>query len=109
MKNLIKTSLYLLSLISLFISCGDLSKKGAWSSADMDKCKSEIKDGMYEEVGIAEVEKFLTSFGTNAEKISACMCEEFEKKYSSFEEADNDPELQSMSEQEAGEMMRACF
>ena len=63
MKNLMKTSLYLLSITFLFISCGDSSKKGAWSSSDMDKCKSEIKKGMYEDDGKEEVDEMLSSFG----------------------------------------------
>ena len=107
MKNLMKTSLYLLSFTFLFISCGDSSKKGAWSSSDMDKCKSEIKKGMYEDDGKEEVDEMLSSFGKTMDQVSACMCEEFEKKFSSFEEADNE-DKNSMSEEEAGKLMMTC-
>jgi len=109
MKNLTKTSLYLLSFTFFFISCGESSKKGAWSSSDMNECKSELKVGMYEEEGKDATEQFFASLGTNTDEISACMCEKFEKEYSSFSEADNDPELQNMSDQEAAEMMMSCL
>ena len=109
MKNLIKISLYLLSFVFLFISCGDSSKKGAWSSSEMNKCKSEIKVGMYEEEGKDAAEEIFASLGTNADELSVCMCEKFEKEYSSFIEADNDPELENMSDQEAVEMLLSCL
>jgi len=108
MKYLIKTSLYLLSCTFLFISCGDSSTIGAWSSTDMSKCKSEIKVGMYEE-GEDEAEEIFASFGTNADKISACMCEELEQEYSSFKEADNDPEMENMNEKEGVERLMSCL
>ena len=108
MKNLIKISLYLLSFTLLFTSCVDSSRKGAWTSSDINKCKSELKVGMYEE-GKDAIDDLFASLGTNVDEISACMCEKFEKEYSSFREADSDSNLINMSDEQAGEMIMSCL
>ena len=109
MKNLIKISLYLLSFTLLFTSCVDSSRKGAWTSSDINKCKSEVKVGMYEEGGEDAIDELFASLGTNVDEISACVCEKFEKEYSSFREADNDPYLINMSDEQAEEMFMSCL
>tara|TARA_B100001142_G_C13939005_1_gene502421 strand:- start:44 stop:571 length:528 start_codon:yes stop_codon:yes gene_type:complete len=108
MKNLKIKFFYLLSFIFIFISCGDLSVKGSWSSSDMNKCKSEIKIGMYAD-GKEGADEMFTLLGTNVDELSACICERFEKTHSSFKEADNSSDLETMSDQEMIEMMTPCF
>ena len=109
MKNLIKKILYLVSFTFFFISCVDSSKKGAWSSSDINKCMLEIKVGIYEEEGKDAADEFFTSLGTTTDEITECMCKIFERDYSSFSEADSDPLLANMSQQKAGEMMMSCL
>ena len=109
MKKLIKTSLYLLSFTLLFTSCVDSSRKGAWTSSDINKCKSEIKEGMYEDEEKDVVDELWVSLGMNTDEVSACICEKFEKEYSSFKEADSDPDLDNMSDEQVAEIIMSCL
>ena len=107
MKNLKTISFYLLSFTFIFISC-EISTKGSWTSSDMNKCKSEIKIGMYED-GKEYADEMFTLLGTNVDELSGCMCERFEKRYSSFREADNSSDLENIDDEEMIEMMTPCF
>lgn len=109
MKNFINISLFFFSVSFFLYSCGNSSTKGSWSSSDLIKCKSEIKKGMYEEGGQDFTDEFWSEMGTTTDSICACMCEKLEKDYSSFREADNDPDLLNLSEVEAGEMLLSCI
>jgi hypothetical protein len=107
MKNLIKTSLYLLSFTFLLVSCGPSSEKGNWSDSDLEKCQLEIKKGMYEDDTPENVDAIFNELGKTTDEIALCACEIYEGKYSSFSEADNDATLATENEIEM--IMSSCL
>lgn len=106
MKNLMKTSIYLLSFTFLLGSC-NTSTKGNWSESDLKKCNSELKKGMYEESTSEEVDAIFDDLGKTTDEIVLCACEAFEGKYSSFSEADNDDE--AGTDAELSELLLPCM
>ena len=86
------------------MSCGDSSKKGAWSSADMDKCIKETKSEMSADIDLAEV---LSVAGVTMDELVTCACETMEDLYESESEASKD--LESKSDEEIGNMVLHCF
>jgi hypothetical protein len=104
MKNLMKTSLYLLSFTFLFMSCGDSSKKGAWSSSDMDRCTSDMISEMKDD---PESEEILSFSGSTMEEFANCACEKVEELYESEPEAST--ALDEMSDEEIGMLILSCF
>ena len=104
-----KLLLVLLALPFLF-SCGvESSTKGNWSVSDLEKCKSEIKKGMYEEDTPENVDAIFNDLGKTTDEVALCGCEFMEGKYSSFSEGDNDPELEMMTEEQLAEFMMPCI
>ena len=104
MKNLMKTSLYLLFFTFLFMSCGDSSKKGAWSSSDMDRCTSDMISEMKDD---PESEEILSLSGSTMEEFATCACEKVEELYESESEAST--ALDKMSDEEIGMLILSCF
>jgi len=104
MKNLMKSSLYLLSFTFLLASCGgESSTKGNWSSSDMDRCTSDMISEMKDD---PESEQILSLSGSTMEEFAACACEKVSEVFDSYSIADAD---ESMSEEEAGMLMLSCF
>jgi len=104
MKNLMKSSLYLLSFTFLLASCGgESSTKGNWTSSDMDRCTSDMISEMK---GDPESEEILSLSGSTMEEFAACACEKVSEVFDSYSIADAD---ESMSEEEAGMLMLSCF
>jgi hypothetical protein len=104
MKNLMKSSLYLLSFTFLLASCGgESSTKGNWSSSDMDRCTSDMISEMKDD---PESEEILSLSGSTMEEFAACACEKVSEVFDSYSIADAD---ESMSEEEAGMLMLSCF
>ena len=80
LNNMKNISLFLI-LSMIIISCvGEISKKGNWSSSDMDKCKKEGMDGLRSEKMI----KYLSSKETTAEEITDCNCKNLEQALESY-------------------------
>jgi len=76
--------LIVMSLAALFLaSCGG-SKKGAWSSSDMEEC---INDAKKEFVG-EDVETIEKMFKVDVKNLPSCICKNLEKHYESYEAAD---------------------
>jgi len=100
MKNLIKTSLYLLSFTFLLISCGESSTKGDWSSSDMNSCK---KDGVKELEGDPDIKNMLILFEVDVENFIPCICEKLEEEYDSYKTADK--AMNDKTAEEAGRWM----
>ena len=98
-----KTSLYLLSFTFLFMSCVDSSKKGAWSSSDMDRCTSEMISVMKDDT---ESEEILSLSGSTMEELAACACEKVSEVFDSYSIANSD---ESMTEEEVGMLILSCF
>ena len=97
----------LLVLLALpFIGFG---QKGNWSVSDLEKCKSDMKKGMYIEDTPENVDAIFNDLGKTTDEVVLCACELLEGKYSSFSEADNDPELEMMTEEQAAEFMMPCI
>ena len=105
MKNLIKSSLYLLSFTFLLVSCGgESSTKGNWTSSDIDDCKSDI---ILEMKGDPEAEQMLVLAGTTPEEFATCGCGKLEGLYESKYEADIDAD--NISEEDAMLIFLSCF
>ena len=104
MKNLIKLSLCLLSFTFLLVSCGESSIKGKWTSADMNRCTSEMKAEMKVEAGVDEM---LELTGNTMDGFAACACEKIEVLYESLDEANI--ALDGLSDEEAGMLILSCF
>jgi len=105
MNNLIKTSLYLLSLALLIVSCdGKISRKGDWSSSDLKKCKYDVLSELKND---SEFEAMLPSMGVTIEEFASCVCEKIAEDFESYQIADR--EMEGMSDEEAGMMMISCF
>ena len=98
-----KLSLCLLSFTFLLVSCGESSTKGNWTSADIEKCKTE---GIQDIESDAELQEMMALIGTANDEFVSCMCEKFEEKYASYSIADI--EAEKMSEEEAGIMLIGC-
>jgi hypothetical protein len=79
-----KLLLVLLALPFLFSCGGESSTKGNWSVSDLEKCKSEIKKGMYEEDTPENVDAIFNDLGKTTDEVALCACEFMEGKYSSF-------------------------
>lgn len=104
MKNLMKSSLYLLSFTFLLASCGgESSTKGNWSSSDMDRCTSDMISEMKDD---PESEEILSLSGSTMEEFAACACEKVSEVFDSYSIADAD---ESMTEEEAGMLILSCF
>ncbi|MGY8951224.1 MAG: hypothetical protein ACKVJW_05535 [Flavobacteriales bacterium] len=104
MKNLMKTSIYLLSFNFLLASCGgESSTKGNWKSNDMDRCTSDMISEMKDD---PESENILSLTGFTLEEFAACACEKVSQVFDSYSIADAD---ESMNEEEAGMLILSCF
>ena len=105
MKNLTKLSLYLLPCIFLLVACGgETSKKGNWSSSDMDICTSEMISEMNDD---SESEEMLEMAGVSMEEFASCACEKVESLYGSYSAAD--VALEGMSDDEVGMLILSCL
>ena len=63
----------LLVLLALpFIGFG---QKGNWSVSDLEKCKSEIKKGMYIEDTPENVDAIFNDLGKTTDEVALCACE----------------------------------
>lgn len=102
---------FLLSFFIVFLltSCGgDSSKKGAWSSSDLNKCRSDAKEGMQEEMTSEELTSFVSLYGTTVDDLCDCMCNKLEDMYSSFAECNANIDS-DMTEDDAAAMILACM
>jgi len=81
-----KKKLFILTpfLLSVVLSSCEQSKKGAWTSSDMEEC---IKDGKKEFVG-EEAEMMEKMFNVDIKNLPSCVCKNLEKDYESYEAAD---------------------
>lgn len=77
MKNLIYTGILAVAFLA---SCGEASKKGAWSDADKATMDSEIK----------KIDSDLDNLGDNKQAFIDCYTEKVEANYESFTAADSD-------------------
>ena len=68
-----------------------------------------MKKGMYIEDTPENVDAIFNDLGKTTDEVVLCACEFMEGKYSSFSEADNDPELEMMTEEQAAEFWMPCF
>ena len=98
-----KKYIFLLLVGTLFISCNS-SKKGKWSQSDLDKCKSEIIIGM-KSFG-ADEDAVYDEIGMSMDDIASCVCENVEKDYASFEEADS--QLLGAGEEDLEKLFFTC-
>jgi len=104
MKNLIKTSIYLLSFIFILSSCGgESSTKGNWTSSDMDRCSSDMISEMKDD---PESENILSLTGSTPEEFAACACEKVSQVFDSYSMVDTD---ESMTDELAGMLILSCF
>jgi len=79
MKKLIYTGLLAVAFLA---SCGEASKKGAWSDADKAQMDAEVK----------KVEGDLEAFGDKKQAFIDCYTGKIEAEYESFSEANSDVE-----------------
>jgi hypothetical protein len=81
-----RTKIYFFLAISLLIfnSC-EQSKKGAWTTTDIDRCKSEGKSSMSDDDNFKMIK---TMANINDEEFTSCLCEKLEDKYDSYSQAD---------------------
>jgi hypothetical protein len=79
MKKLIYTGLLAVAFLA---SCGEASKKGAWSDADKALMEAEVK----------KVEGDLDAFGDKKQDFIDCYTEKVEAGYDNFAEANKDVE-----------------
>lgn len=81
-----KKKLFMLTpllLSAVLISC-EQSKKGDWTSSDMEEC---INDGKKELVG-EDFEMMTKMFNVDGKNLPSCVCKNLEKNYESYEAAD---------------------
>ena len=81
-----KKKLFILTpfLLSVVLCSCEQSKKGAWTSSDMEEC---INDGKKEFVG-EDAEMMTKMFNVDLKNLPSCVCKNLEKNYDSYEAAD---------------------
>ena len=99
---------YLSLLLCLFflISCGGnkISKKGSWTSDDMNKCIKDSKLGIESE---PEVYQMFDMLGEDIDEVMDCLCKELENEHASYAVAEIAIDI--MSDEEAGLFMLGCM
>jgi hypothetical protein len=75
-----KTIFFSALLSFMLVSCGNSSKKGAWSETDKNFLREEIK----------KVDSSFDAFGESKEAYIACYMDKLEANYSNFNEANAD-------------------
>jgi len=82
--NIMKKLLPLLICVPFIFSCGgESSTKGKWSSSELEKCNSELKQWIFEgedESGYNVID----IYGKTADEITNCMCDKLITMYDSW-------------------------
>lgn len=100
-----KKAIILASAIFVVTAC-EQSKKGEWTESDMKNC---IKDGKAEIKEDAELQGVVEMFDLDVSEFTKCVCENAEKQYESYEEADKVLSDDNLSEEKAMEVFGDCF
>jgi len=88
----------------LIVAC-EQSKKGSWTKSDKDKC---VSDGV-DEMKTDENFKMMKSlFKIDDRSFAKCMCDNLEKTYSSYDEA-NKKVNKELDEAKATELFKNCL
>lgn len=96
MKNTFKLLLVSLILVGM-TACGGGSKKGAWSDADKDKAKEELK----------KIDDDLSILGDKKDAFIECYLKKVEENYDSFDAANKDEAgCSKLAEKCVGETMK---
>ncbi len=77
---MMKTIVLSVLLLLVLVSCGNSSKKGAWSDTDKNFLREEIK----------KVESSFDAFGESKEAYITCYMDKLEANYNNFDEANAD-------------------
>jgi endonuclease I len=96
---------WLLSSVVILWSCNS-SVKGDWSDSDMKTC---IEDGKTELKEDSELKNMISMFTDNESEFINCACEQMEKDFDSYADADKAVENDLIAEEEGMKMFEACF
>lgn len=101
-----KKAIILASAIFVLTAC-EQSKKGAWTESDMSACIADGKENIKED---AELQSVVEMFDLNASEFTKCVCENAEKQYESYTEADKVlSDENNLSEEVFMEVFGDCF
>ena len=101
-----KTTTLFLSIILYFTLCScEQSKKGDWTKADKEKCRSELIKGMKKTKEFVELK---TNFNLDDDELSKCFCDKIESRYESFWVYDLKNDMDT-KEKEGTELFLSCM